>query len=77
LRRPASSQAFGYGRRRYWGLVPVISATLSFSIMARRAQFGGAMRKVFEELKIQVSTKPVSFGLRSRRAHRAYEAHPS
>ncbi len=29
-------------------------------------QTGGAIRKAFDELKIQVSTNPVSFGLRSR-----------
>ena len=47
------------------GVGRVTSATLSFSIMRRRDQFGGAIKNVFEELKIQVSTKPVSFGLRS------------
>ena len=30
-----------------------------------RCQAGGAIRKTFDELKIQVSTKPVTFGLRS------------
>src|SRR5580658_6224355 len=44
-----------YGKLRVWPSM----------VVGRPASYGGAIRNAFDELKIQVSTNPVSFGFRS------------